>query len=201
MSDRYLLPSNATPQEVAMAGATARVGDVPTPARDLYNPDVCPAAFLPWLAWTYSVDEWNPQWTEAQKRAAIKNSIFVHKHKGTIGAVRTALAALGFGAQMQEWFNQTPAGAPYTYRLLLEADQVGIDQEAIKIIEKVVASTKNLRSHLDTIVPSAITHSGPVLAAVCGSGNEITIAYGGAPLTLDGTFTLNGTNNLNGFRL
>ena len=48
-----LLPRNATGAERAIEGATARVGAVPTPFRDLWNPDTCPAALLPWLAWAY----------------------------------------------------------------------------------------------------------------------------------------------------
>ncbi|MDT9105875.1 phage tail protein I, partial [Escherichia coli] len=121
MSD--LLPNNATPLEAALAEAIARISDVPTPARDVWNPDTCQANLLPWLAWAFSVDEWDADWSEAQKRAAIKAAVPVQRYKGTIGAVREALAALGFGVQVQEWFNQLPAGAPYTYRLLLTADQ------------------------------------------------------------------------------
>lgn len=200
MSDRYLLPSNATPEEAAIAGAVSRISDVPTPARDLYNPAQCPAHLLPWLAWAFSVDEWNPLWSDAQKREAIASSVFVHKHKGTVGAVRGALAALGFGAQLQEWFNQTPAGDPYTYRLLLEADQVGIDEAALEAIKYVVASTKNLRSHLDTIVPGVKTLAGPTIGGVASSGNEITVSFGGNVNVYDGSTAYNGQYRHNGLK-
>lgn len=170
-----LLPYNATAHEQALEAVTARVSDVPVVVRDVWNPETCPADLLPWLASAFSVDAWDASWSEAQKRQAIAESVFVHRHKGTIGAVRRALAALGFGAQVQEWFNQTPAGDPYTYRLLLEVDQVGIDQAALAKILQVVDATKNLRSHLSEIVPIVVSRAWPVMAAVAGMGCEIVV--------------------------
>jgi phage tail P2-like protein len=199
MSD--LLPNNATPLEIALAESIARISDVPVPARDVWNPDTCPANLLPWLAWAFSVDEWDADWTDAQKRAAIKAAVPVQRYKGTIGAVKEALAALGFGVQVQEWFNQLPAGEPYTYRLLLTADQVGIDQTALKKILQVVESTKNLRSHMDEVVPSATTRATLYSAGVNGIGNEITITYEqphNVPLLLNGGWVLDGSQTLNG---
>lgn len=201
MSDRNLLPPNATPQEIALAGAVARISDVPVPNRDLYNPALCPAALLPWLAWTFSLDNWDPLWTEAQKRQTIAQSIQVHRHKGTIGAVRGALAAVGVGARLQEWFNQTPAGAPYTYRLLLEVDQVGIDQAGMVTVVDVVNSTKNLRSHLDNIGLSVKSKAGPNVGGVSLVGNEITVLFGGGGLISDGFVISDGAYKANGIKL
>lgn len=195
-----LLPNNASAQERAMEAATARVSDVPVLVRESWNPTACPVALLPWLASAFSVDTWQSEWTEAQKRQTIRDSVFVHRHKGTIGAVKRALAALGFGVQMQEWFNQTPAGTPFTYRLLLEVDQVGISQADMVQIQDVVASTKNLRSHLDTVVPIVKTRDTVTVGAVASSGNEITIAFGFG-LVADGSVSANGTQIASGFKI
>ena len=46
-----ILPPNATALERALADAGARLSDVPVVVRELWNPDACPAAHLPWLAW------------------------------------------------------------------------------------------------------------------------------------------------------
>lgn len=92
-----LLPHNATPQEIALDLATARVGDVPVDIRTVMTSDACPAALLPWLAWALSVDEWDAAWTEETKRAAIAASVAVHRRKGTVGAVRAAIDAAGYG--------------------------------------------------------------------------------------------------------
>jgi len=49
------------------------------------------------LAWAHSLDEWDESWPEETKRAAVQSSISVHRKKGTLGAVRRALAAAGYG--------------------------------------------------------------------------------------------------------
>ena len=90
-----LLPRNATTQERAMANTVARISSVQTPLRSLWSPQDCPADFLPWLAWGLSLDIWDASWTDAQKREAIAASVEVHRRKGTIGALKRALQAIG----------------------------------------------------------------------------------------------------------
>jgi phage tail P2-like protein len=170
-----LLPANATEQERDISLAIQRHADLPVPVRDVWNPDTCPADLLAWLSWAWSVDVWDPAWSELQKREAIKASLNIHRYKGTIGAVREALTVLFYQPRVQEWFNQVPPGAPYTFRLLMEADQQGITQEAALKLFEVVERTKNLRSHLDAIQVSARTTAGPKLAVCTGVGSAIQV--------------------------
>jgi phage tail P2-like protein len=169
MSD--LLPFNAMPTERALAQATARVGDVPVPIGTLHNPATCPAALLPWLAWAESVDEWNPAWTEAQKRAVISASCLVHEKKGTVGALKIAVEALGSNIAVEEWFEQEPPGDPYTFRVTLTIDQEAPGEGAIETLERVVLSTKNLRSHAE-ILP-VLNRAGTCFAAAALSATDI----------------------------
>lgn len=199
MSD--LLPPNATKQERALSETIGRVSDVPAPLRDVWDPETCPTSLLPWLAWAFSVDQWDSNWTEAQKRATVQRAVAVHRYKGTIGAVREAIAALGIQAQVQEWFNQAPAAAAYTFRLLLDASQTSTSQAQLQKLLEVVGSTKNLRSHLDTVVPGVTSEARIFVGAVAQTGHEITVSYGGGGLVLDGTWTLNGTYKLNGLKI
>lgn len=100
MSDRFpslLPPGNAGLAELAIEQASGGITLFPDAIRPLWNPDTCPASLLPWLAWTLSVDEWEPTWTDAQKREVVKSSIEVHRRKGTVWAIRRALVAVGFG--------------------------------------------------------------------------------------------------------
>lgn len=177
MSD-VLLPSNASAQELALEGATQRAAGMDTPLRELWDVDTCPASLLPWLAWAYSLDDWDTTWSVDQQRAAIRQSVSVHRYKGTIGAVRNALAALGYEIQVQEWFNVTPAADPYTFRLLLNIQQVGVDQDAMLRILHVIENTKNLRSHLDVVVPTVTSGAEPCAAAVASLGSEVAVQYG-----------------------
>lgn len=198
MSD--LLPPNATPQERALAEATARISDVPVPMRDLWNPDTCPAHLLPWLAWSFSVDDWDPSWSELQQRQAVKASHEIHRHKGTIGAVKDAMAALGFNAQVVEWFNQSPAGDPYTFDLRLGVDQSGITLSDTNRILSVINSAKNLRSHLGTIDITVTSSAKVYVATAAGSGHLIAYAHPAGALLLDGTWQLGGEENLDGLK-
>lgn len=146
-----VLPFNATRQERAQEAATARLADVPVRIREMWNPDTCPAAQLPWLAWALSVDVWNADWTDAQKRGAIKASFGVHQRKGTAGAVINALQALGFGTQVIEWFQKAPAGDPYTFEVNAEFVDTGLSIEALDEVERIALATKNVRSHLTVV--------------------------------------------------
>lgn len=176
-----LLPHNAAPQERALSLATARLSDVPVPIRETWNPDTCPPNLLAWLAWAFSVDQWDNNWTDAQKRELIKRSVEIHRTKGTIGAVREALGALGIDVRVQEWFNQTPAGDPYTFGVLLEVDQVGIVQSLQAALFKIIDRTKNLRSHMTQVELTVHSAGGPQLAVVASLGSEICLTNYTAP--------------------
>lgn len=174
MSD--LLPPNATGAERALSLAIERHAALPAPLRDVWDAETCPAHLLAWLAWALTVDEWDGSWTDAQKRAVIKASLNVHRFKGTIGAVREALGALAYTARVQEWFAQIPAGDAYTFRVLLEVDQVGIAQADMASLQTVIERTKNLRSHISRIDPIVTTRASLTVAAVAAVGTEITVS-------------------------
>lgn len=195
-----LLPPSSTPLERALADTVAKVSTLPTPARDLWNPDTCPVELLPWLAWAFSLDDWDVTWTESQQRAAVKASYSVHRYKGTIGSVKDALQALGLGVQVQEWFNQIPAGDPYTYKLLLEVNQYGVSLAQLETIQAVVENAKNLRSHMTTLDLTVASNATVYIGAVAMSGNEIAFSHPAGNLFLDGTWSLDGSQYLDGMK-
>lgn len=193
-----LLPPSSTPLERALADTVAKVSTVPTPARDLWNPDTCPVELLPWLAWAFSLDDWDVTWTEAQQRTAVKASYSVHRYKGTIGSVKDALQALGLGVQVQEWFNQIPAGDPYTYKLLLEVNQYGVSLAQLETIQAVVENAKNLRSHMTTLDLTVASNATVYIGAVAMSGNEIAFSHPAGTLIADGTYIADGSQIASG---
>lgn len=149
MSDiPHLLPPSASPMEVALSRAMARLANVPPFCRQMWDPATCPPSHLPWLAWAVSVDEWDSAWSDAQKRGVIEASYQVHRHKGTVGAVRRALAALGYNTELSEWFDWTPQGEPYTFGVMGEIGDSGLPPTMYDDIERVALATKNVRSHL-----------------------------------------------------
>lgn len=91
----HILPPNATKLERALAAA-ASMQHTPEVIKTLADSQRCPVEFLPWLAWAMSVDEWQDDWPEARKRAAVRSAVELHRKKGTPWAVLRALAVHGF---------------------------------------------------------------------------------------------------------
>ena len=118
---------------------------------DVWNPDTCPERFLPWLAWSVSVDEWDASWSLARKREVIRNSVAIHRLKGTPGAVRRAIAARGYSSKISEWF--MTGDAVHTFRLDAFSPAPinefgGSQQKALDELVRIINSTKAARSHL-----------------------------------------------------
>lgn len=145
MSD--LLPPNSTEQEESLSKTVERIGSVPVDIKKLWNPQTCPAELLPWLAWAFSVDTWKDSWTEQQKRAVIAASYDVHNRKGTVGAVKTAIGALGFDAKLTEWFQN--GAEPYTFDVEVEITDTPLDEDQIQLARRIIDRSKNVRSHYD----------------------------------------------------
>lgn len=143
-----LLPPSASELERALAFVdSARLEVLEIAVRHAWNPQTCPAPFLPWLAWALSVDVWNPDWPEARKRAVIAASFQVHRHKGTRRAVREALEALGVDVTLTEWFEDSPPAPSHTFTAEIATDgpvSPALSEEALAMIR----ATKNVRSHL-----------------------------------------------------
>jgi len=180
-----LLPPNSSDLERALAETGIAATDLPVAIRALWDAETCPAALLPWLAWAWSADDWDDAWSERQKRETVKSALAVQRIKGTVGAVRNALGALGFPVRVQEWFAQTPAGDPYTFRLLLDVDQEALSQANLRKILEVVESTKSLRSHLETALVSIVSRSALTVASVAGTGVDLGVTFS-APRYSDG---------------
>jgi phage tail P2-like protein len=144
-----LLPPSATKPERALALATSRVSDVPSPLRYLWSPLTCPVDLLPWLAWALSVDTWNPNWPEHTKRAVTASAIETARRKGTKKAVTDALNALGASALMIEWFEKDPIGTPHTFTISIVANDTSEEMQDAMVSE--INRTKPLRSHYDIV--------------------------------------------------
>lgn len=101
-----ILPRTADPiVRAVLAAELARIAMIdPTVIVRIWNPMTCPAVLLPWLAQGVSVDVWSDAWPETTKRAVIAASPIVHRLKGTLGAVRRALAAFDIESRVVEWW-------------------------------------------------------------------------------------------------
>lgn len=167
-----LLPPNATYQERAVEGVTARLAAVPVPVDTLWSPERCPAALLPWLAWSLSVDTWERDWPEHVKRAVCAAAFRVHQRKGTVASVREALAAAGYGgAQIVEGLHRRrydgatshngyavygDVGHWATYRVVLDRPMTNAQADQVR---RVLATVAPARSHLLSLEYVAVAHT------------------------------------------
>ncbi|MGP0844430.1 phage tail protein I [Serratia sp. CY83965] len=147
---KTLLPPNAIPAERALEQATIEeVISIPDLIRIVKNPALCPVELLPWLAWEFSVDTWNTDWTEAEKRAAIARAAYIHRHRGTRAAIEMSLSSSPFASDVIEWFEKTPRGEPYTFSLEVTQDDRPITLGDVQDLKSAVMKGKNLRSWFD----------------------------------------------------
>ncbi|WP_372178153.1 phage tail protein I [Xanthomonas axonopodis pv. phyllanthi] len=144
------LPPNATPMERALAAVTERLGAIPLPYPDLWNPDTCPAGHLPWLAWTLSVDDWKADWSDAVKRSRLRSAMAIQRRKGTANSVRMVVQSFGGAVAIREWWQSEPPGAPHTFELTLTLTGTDGQTATSRFVNEVIAEverTKPVRSH------------------------------------------------------
>jgi len=193
------LPPNTTALERAIAVACAELVNVPVPLRDLWNADRCPVNLLPFLAWACSVDRWDDAWPESTKRGTIKASYFIHKHKGTIAAVRRVVESLGYLIRITEWWQTTPPGVPGTFRLDVGVLDSGITDAMFQEMERLIADAKPVSRHLTGLALYLETRGQVQIGLAAYHGDAMTVypwiaeqievrgklVQGGAPHTID----------------
>jgi len=147
---KSLLPINASQLLKDLENSSPKAANLEALNRYVTNPDLVPDNILPWLAWAVSVDDWSDNWSLAVKRNVIKASINVHKKKGTIGALRSALEAFSYeNIKVQEWFDYR--GDPHFFRVFFDVTKPGFDVGILPQVQKVIDNTKNVRSHLESL--------------------------------------------------
>lgn len=170
---KSLLPLNSTLLERGVEAATEEVTEIPL--RTLYNPDTCPVHLLPYLAWAWSVDRWDPSWAESVKRAAIKASYYIHAHKGTIGALRRVVEPLGYLIEVMEWWQTQPEGVPGTFALKVGVLETGITDEMYRELERLIDDAKPVSRKLTGLAISLETTGQIHIGACITDGDEIDV--------------------------
>lgn len=170
-----LLPPNATEIERRLAVAGAAIAEIPNPIRDIGQAATCPANVLPFLAWERSVDRWEPEWSEATKRAVIDASFLVHQRKGTVGAIRRAIEPLGFEVRVVPWYEMQPEGRRGTFRLDVHVLSTGVREELHAALERVINDAKPLSRHMVGMSLTLATKARHAVSAVAQLGDEVTV--------------------------
>ena len=168
-----LMATGSSELEQRAAEACAVISELSVPLRDLWNPWKCPVKFLPYLAWSFSVDRWEESWSETEKRRAVSDAFWIHQRKGTVAAVRRVIENLGYSMTIQEWWEVAdPAG---TFRLEIDLNDIGITEPMIKELERIIGDAKPVSRHISQLTLSAST-SGPAnIGAAVFDGDVITV--------------------------
>uniref|UniRef100_A0A3B0MF11 Phage tail protein I n=1 Tax=Arsenophonus endosymbiont of Trialeurodes vaporariorum TaxID=235567 RepID=A0A3B0MF11_9GAMM len=166
--------------------ALSRILTLPIPLRTLVDPDTCPVHLLPYLAWSFSVDRWDKDWPEKTKREAIKAALFIHQHKGTIGALRRVVEPLGYLIRVIEWWKT--GDAPGTFRLDIGVLESGITESMYHEIDALIEDAKPASRHLLGLSIQLETRSTFFTGAAIYLGDELTVyAYTSALICTIGT--------------
>lgn len=168
-----LLPPGSSALERRLAQACSGISDLNVPLRDLWNPWKCPAKFLPYLAWAFSVDRWEETWTETAKRQAVSDAFWIHQRKGTVAAVKRVIEGLGYSMTLEEWWEVAdPVG---TFRLEIDLNDIGITEPMIAELERIIGDAKPVSRHISQLTLSASTGSITSIGTAAFDGEVITV--------------------------
>ncbi|EGO9522140.1 phage tail protein I [Escherichia coli] len=149
MSEPSLLPPSASDFMRCVERGTSRLSALPVSVNQLWDPDTCPVALLPYLAWALSVDRWDRDWTEETKRQVIRDAWAIHRHKGTISAIRRVVEPFGYVINVTEWWqNGDPRG---TFRIDIGVQNAGITEETYSELTRLIDDARPVSRHLASL--------------------------------------------------
>ena len=171
MANKTLLPPTATKLEKNLSQAIAC--EPPIPLRSLWDPQTCAYELLPYLAWQYSVDRWDEEWSEQIKRKVIAEAFEIHKLKGTKEAIRRAVEPFGFLIKISEWWqnNQTPG----SFTLEIGVSDTGITEEYYNELSRIIDDVKPISRQLSNLAIQLVSKGSLTIGVSSYDGNTLAI--------------------------
>jgi len=175
MADNRLIPIKDE-SSLAFNELFDRLGTLDLTPLIIYIVDNVEASALPHLAEQFHVtgnEGWLLAGSKLEQRQLIKESIKIHKIKGTKAAVKNVLQALNLNGTIQEWFEYS--GDPYHFRILITLNDRAYDAGTFDLLKKMIDEYKNVRSVLEEInIESQFTCS-PYWLTYLDAENEVII--------------------------
>lgn len=171
-----LLPNTATALEKNLDQTINIAINLPIEIRTLWNHKTCSAHLLPYLAWALSVDRWDEEWPISVKRDVIARSFEIHKIKGTMAAVKSAVEPMGYKASVNEWWQKSPEGVPGTISISVSVENVGITETMYSEVARMIDDVKPISRHLvglDIMLQS----SGKAHVSATNFSGDVTTIY------------------------
>ena len=118
----------------------------------IYLIDNVNSTALPHLAEQFHItgnEGWLLTGNKFEQRQLIKESIKIHKIKGTKAAVKNVLKVLNFEGNIQEWFEYS--GEPYHFKIYILLKDRTYNSETFNSLVEMIYEYKNVRSVLEEI--------------------------------------------------
>ena len=130
--------------------------------------DKLPSTVLDHLAVSWDATVWRDSWPVELKRSVLKTTISEKRKKGTVKAVKDALASISSAASIVEWWQTEPKGPPHTFTIYAtQADIEGtIDAEMQEDVIALIDDAKPIRSHYDFVIQNKAKSTINVTAMV-----------------------------------
>ena len=141
--------------------------------RLLENIELQSDSTLDHLAKHFHVDFYDATLRREQKINLIRNSYQAHLYKGTPYAVCLALDSLNLDGEIEEWFQYD--GKPFTFKAKLELSDIGITEETMQMLERLIEAYKNKRSHLTSLELSMKSNMKTYVGIGAVSGEEVEL--------------------------
>ena len=137
----------------------------------LPNVDALAEAVLDELAWQMHIDWYDSTVDIAVKRQLIKDSIRIHRYRGTPYAVEELIKTFFGDGYVQEWFEY--GGEPGMFKVITSNASVTSDL-AVQFI-KVLDSVKRKSAHLEEIIISLSGEMELYFAGIVHTGDNLEI--------------------------
>ena len=168
-----LLPTSSTAWLRYTEAGTSRLSAITVALRTLWTPTDSPVDLLPYLAWALSVDRWDKDWPAERKIAAIQRSYWLHRRKGTRGAVRRVVEDMGFSATFAEWFEV--GDEPGTFQLEVDINEVELTAKTLAELNRLISDAKPVSRHPSQLNISAKVYGDIWVGSTLCSGDIISI--------------------------
>lgn len=179
MMDSFPLALQKDPKMVALAHSIANVLEQRLDEINLgqiyTRIDQLPEDLLDILAKDFAVDWYDHDYDLAAKRRTIKSAPYIHRHRGTAGAVLRGIRAIYPGSRLEEWWQY--GGEPYHFRVMLDMSGSDASYVSTERVLWAIGYYKSLRSHNDGVYYQSafgieiVASSGYIVYAVrrCGT--------------------------------
>lgn len=120
--------------------------------------DNLPSLVLDHLAVQYDVTVWRDSWPISLKRSVLKTAISDKRKKGTVSAVKAALASISSAAEIVEWWQTNPKGTPHTFSIFATQSKIEgvVDAEMQEDLFALIDDAKPLRSHYSFVLQDSL---------------------------------------------